>query len=464
MTSTSASRVDARDPHGADRHRERNARRAPRAAFYGLVVDYWEIMLPVVALGPAMPYFLPESLSPTTKATMTMMTFAAAFLGRPIGSVVFGHFADSLGRQRTTTLCAVGLTASVLLVAFLPGYEQVGLWGLAGVLALRLLGGVFMGGQYTGANPLAMESVQKHQRGFVGGAIAAAWPVAYVAVSLLTSLLVAIMPVGDSHSTYVVWGWRIPFVIGSALAFVLFLYLRKTEESPLFKEAQAVPATSGAPATTRRRSPLVELLAGPHRRNLAQVFVMMTGIWFAIQILTVAPSGLLITFLEQDSKQVLWGLLLANIALAPCYLIFGVLGQRYGRRPTLMIAGLLLGVVGVPSLFAALKTINDGGPFALAMVFFTISLCLGVAPNALMIPYICERFPTNVRASGYGVGYTVAVVIPGFYSFMLVWLSSFLPYEYGTVILLTVGAICITVGAGLGPETRDVDLQTAKGV
>ncbi|GAA5136933.1 MFS transporter [Alloalcanivorax gelatiniphagus] len=461
MTATAAPRVDDRDPRSADRHRERNARRAPRAAFYGLVVDYWEIMLPVVALGPAMPYFLPDSLSPTTKATMTMMTFAAAFLGRPIGSVVFGHFADSLGRQRTTTLCAVGLTVSVLLVAFLPGYEQVGLWGLAGVLALRLLGGVFMGGQYTGANPLAMESVQKHQRGLVGGAIAAAWPVAYVAVSLVTSLLVALMPVGDSSSTYVVWGWRIPFVIGSALAFLLFLYLRKTEESPLFKEVASAPGATGAPAA-KRKSPLVELLTGPHRRNLAQVFVMMTGIWFAIQILTVAPSGLLITFLEQDSKQVLWGLLLANVALAPCYLIFGVLGQRYGRRPTLIAAGVLLGVVGVPSLYAALKTINDGGSFTLAMAFFTVSLCLGVAPNALMIPYICERFPTSVRASGYGVGYTVAVIIPGFYSFMLIWLSNLLPYEYGTVVLLAVGALCMTVGAALGPETKDVDLQTAK--
>nr|WP_300047081.1 MFS transporter [uncultured Nocardioides sp.] len=461
MTTTTAPRA----PQGGSRAAALDpARRAPRAAFYGLFVDYWEIMLPVVALGPAMAYFLPDSLSPTTKATMTMMTFAAAFLGRPLGSIVFGHFADSLGRQRTTTMCAVGLTVSVLLVACLPGYEQVGLWGLGGVLVLRLLGGVFMGGQYTGANPLAMESVEKYRRGLVGGAIASAWPVAYIAVSLLTSLLVAVMPVGDASSSYSVWGWRIPFVIGAVLAFLLFLYLRNTEESPLFqRDSDDADAGSHVAQPAKKRSPLRELLTGPNRRNLAQVFLLMTGIWFAIQILTVAPSGLFITYLGQDSRSVLWGLLLANVVLFPCYLVYGALGQRFGRRRTLIVAGSLCGTVAVASLVAALRTIDDGRPFALAMVFFTVSLCLGVAPNALMIPYICERFPTGVRASGYGVGYTAAVVIPGFYSFMLVWLSDLVPYEYGTAVLLAVGAVCMTLGAALGPETKDVDLGAEVG-
>jgi hypothetical protein len=106
-----------------------------------------------------------------------------------------------------------------------------------------------------------------------------------------------------------------------------------------------------------------------------------------------------------------------------------------------------------------LHTINSGGSWFTAMSFFTASLCLSVAPNAIMIPYICERFHTTVRASGYGVGYTLAVLIPGLYSFMLVWMSSVIPYEYGTVVLLALGGVCMVAGAALGPETKDVDLS-----
>ncbi|MEV0183197.1 MFS transporter [Streptomyces sp. NPDC050625] len=428
-------------------------KRTSRAAFYGLLVDYWEIMLPVVALGPAMGYFVPEDLPAQTKATLTFLTFASAFLGRPLGSIIFGHLADTLGRKRTTALCSVGLGLSVLLVALLPGHNAIGLWGLAGVLILRLAGGIFMGGQYTGANPLAMESAEKSRRGIVGGFIASAWPVAYVAVSLLTALLVAVLPDGSPASAYSTWGWRIPFVLGAIMGFALFLYVRRTAESEVWAASK-----SSTEQQKRSRSPLVELFRGDNLRNLAQVFLLMTGIWFAIQLLTVAPTGLLISYMGIPSQHVIWGLLLANVVLFPCYLLLGAWGQRFGRRKTLIVSGILTGTVSVASMIAMLRTINSDGPFWLAMVFYTVSLCISVAPNAIMIPYACERFKTEVRASGYGIGYTLAVVIPGLYSFILVGLGKFIQYEYGVVVLLAVGAVCVVAGAALGPETKDTDL------
>ncbi|WP_319653610.1 MFS transporter [Streptomyces sp. NE06-03E] len=425
-------------------------KRTSRAAFYGLLVDYWEIMLPVVALGPAMAYFLPADLPIETKTTLAFLTFASAFIGRPLGSVIFGHFADTLGRKRTTVLCSAGLGFSVLLVALLPGYDVAGLWGLVGVLALRLTGGIFMGGQYTGANPLAMEASEKSRRGFVGGFIASAWPVAYIAVSLLTALLVAVMPSGSDTSAYTTWGWRIPFLLGAAMGFGLFLYVRKTAESEVWAASKS--------KVKRSRSPLSELFRGNNLRNLAQLFLLMTGIWFAIQMLTIAPTGLLISYLGLPTERVIWGLLLANVALYPCYLLFGVGGQRFGRRKMLIVAGVLTGVISVPAMAVMLHIINADGPFWLAMVCYTISLCISVAPNAIIIPYACERFKTEVRASGYGVGSTLAVIIPGLYSFILLGLAHFIRYEYGVVVLLGIGAACMVAGAALGPETKDTDL------
>ncbi|QYN18580.1 MFS transporter [Amycolatopsis sp. DSM 110486] len=432
-----------------------SGQRAARAAFYGLLVDYWEIMLPVIALGPAIEYFLPSTLPPQTKSTLTFLTFAAAFLGRPIGSVIFGHLADTLCRRRTTVVCSVGMGFAVLLVAFLPGYESVGMWGLAGVLLLRLLGGIFMGGQYTGANPLAMESAEKSRRGVVGGFIASAWPVSYVAVSLLTAVLVVVFPSGSATSAYATWGWRIPFLIGAVMAFVLFAYARKTAESQAWAANKAKEEQAA-----KTRSPLRELFRGDNLRSLGQVFLLMTGIWFAIQMLTVAPSGLLISYLHLPSQTVIWGILAANVVLFPCYLLLGAWGQRFGRRRTLIVCGVLTGTVSVGCVIGMLRTLGTGGPFWLAMVFFTIALCISVAPNAVLIPYLCERFHVGVRASGYGIGFTLAVIVPGLYSFMLIGLGKVISYEYGVAVLLVIGAVCTVAGAVLGPETKDVDLDT----
>jgi MFS family permease len=273
-----------------------------------------------------------------------------------------------------------------------------------------------------------------------------------VAVSLLTALLVAVLPTGSPTSAYSTWGWRIPFFLGAFMGFALFLYVRKTAESEVWiankhKEKQ----------TQTARSPLAELFRGDNLRNLSQVFLLMTGIWFGIQILTVAPTGLLISYMGLPGQDVIWGLLLANIALWPCYLLLGSLGQRLGRRHTLIVFGVLTGTVAVAALIGMLQVLNSDGPFWLAMVFYAVSLCISVAPNAIMIPYICERFKTGVRASGYGIGHTLAVIIPGLYSFILIGLGKLIPYEYGMVVLLGVGAVCIVAGAALGPETKETD-------
>lgn len=112
------------------------------------------------------------------------MIFVATLLARPLGALVFGHYADSIGRKRTTIVAAVGFGTATLLLALMPGYQQ---WGWAAIIIfilLRFVAGFFIGGQYTSANPLAMEYSPKQKRGFYAGLIQSGYPLAYMTVSL----------------------------------------------------------------------------------------------------------------------------------------------------------------------------------------------------------------------------------------------------------------------------------------
>ena len=173
------------------------ARRAILGAFIGFFVDNYDIFLPVIALAPAIAYFIPSTLSPTTAAVASAMIFATTLIGRPLGAFIFGHYADTLGRKRTTVVAVTGFGVVTLLIALLPGYER---WGAAVIfifIALRLIDGIFLGGEYTSANPLAMEHCPKPKRGFYGAIIQSAASVGTAAISLVTLVVLLAMPAGD---------------------------------------------------------------------------------------------------------------------------------------------------------------------------------------------------------------------------------------------------------------------------
>ena len=144
-------------------------RRALRAAFVGFFVDMFDMYLPIVVLGPAMSYFQPATLSPALKSTLYYSVFALSLVGRPVGATLFGHFGDKLGRRRVTIISMGGFAVVTLLIGLLPGYES---WGIASIVVLtlpRFVDGVFLGGEFTGANPLAMEYAREGKARSMGG-------------------------------------------------------------------------------------------------------------------------------------------------------------------------------------------------------------------------------------------------------------------------------------------------------
>lgn len=144
------------------------------------------------------------------------------------------------------------------------------------------------------------------------------------------------------------------------------------------------------------------------------------------------------------------------------YLLFGHLGQRYGRRRVLLLSGVGTAVLSALCFWAAMAILDAGGSFALAMVLYTACLVLAVSPYDVVTVYLLEAFPTRVRASGYGVAYSVSLIIPSFYSLYMLGLSTAMPYEYTPVVLIVLSGMLTAVGAKLGPETDHVDLASSE--
>jgi MFS family permease len=422
------------------------ARRAILGAFIGFFVDNYDIFLPVIALAPAIAYFIPSTLSPTTAAVASAMIFATTLIGRPLGAFIFGHYADTLGRKRTTVVAVTGFGVVTLLIALLPGYER---WGVAVIfifIALRLIDGIFLGGEYTSANPLAMEHCPKPKRGFYGAIIQSAASVGTAAISLVTLVVLLAMPAGDLTSPYVQWGWRIPFLVGAVMAFALaYYYQYSVEESEVWKKAEQ---------TAHTESP-IKTLFRENLRSFLQVFVVMTGFWLLLNASLAVMPGLLATQMGVRGVSLTFALVIAYIVLAVVYVIGGVISQRIGRRAYLMAASAVSAVLGTFFYYLLLNSAPGNTPMITLLT--TITTVLVVAPGALSTVYINERFQTGVRASGFGLGYSLAIVLPAFYVFYQAGLAHFMPFNYTVLVLVVIGAFLIFVGAAWGPETKDVD-------
>lgn len=422
-------------------------RRAIIGAILGFVVDFYDIYLPLVALAPAISYFQPKDLPGSTVTTLFYLVFAVTLIGRPIGAIIFGHFADRVGRKQSTMISVAGFAVTTLLIAVLPGYQTLGIASLVLLIVFRLMDGIFLGGEYTSNNTLAMEYCPKHLRGFVGGLIQSAYPIAYVGISLFTAIMLAALPHEGPDSAYAQWGWRVPFVVGALIAFAFLIWYRTVPESRMWKD------------TKKSSAPLRELLQGQNLRNFLQVFVLMTGFWLQTQAVTSVLPGLLIQTLKLPSATVTNALLVANLVLVGGYLAAALLGQRFGRRRMLIIFGANTLIVGCTLYFFAVRNALAGGSLAGTLALVGLLVLLTTAPWALATTYVNERFPTNIRSSGYGVGYSLAVVIPSFYSFYLLGLAKLMPYAYTQIVLLVLCGLFVVLGATLGPETKDVDLR-----
>lgn len=435
--------TDPRAEMNLDPEYRAKGQKALRAAIGGFFVDMYDVYLPVIALAPAIAYFIPAHATKTEAATLTAMIFAVSLVGRPIGSIVFGVLGDRIGRRTTTVWVAGGFTICTGLIACLPGYTTLG-WGAAGALVfLRLVDGIFLGGEYTAANPLAMEYAPRHRRGLYGALLNIGYPAALGFMTVLTMGILKLMPSGDAHAAYSVWGWRIPFVVGFIISAMVFVhYLRSVPESELWAKSSNVG------------NPLAALLRGQNLRNFGIAFVTATGAWFILDA-TIGVFAGHFKKLGTDAGVVNATVLFSAVVGILIYPFIGAAGQRFGRRHVLMtIAALNLLVGPVAFAFAIDKFTSTGA----VVVGASVAIVCGLVVFAMITAYIMEMFPTAVRSSGYGIGYSLPSIIPAFYPYYMLWLGHVMNYDFTPVVILAVGAVFLFAGAYISKDLRHVDL------
>lgn len=330
-----------------------------------------------------------------TSLLVTLGGFAVAYLMRPLGAVVFGHIGDRKGRRHMLLLSVSVMTAAMLATALLPTHAQIGPAAGMLLILLRCVMGFSVGGEYTGVVAYLLEGAPRTRRGLVASSASAASEVGALLAVGVSALTVASLPESDLAS----WGWRIPFLVGAALAGSVWIARSMMEESPEFERQLADRSVPD--------SPLRHSLAN-HRGAIARSFAIsaLGSITYYVGI-TYVPAFLTSAGSLSESVS-LWLSTTAAVVVILVTPFVGLSSDRVGRKPALIL--LTLGSALLPAtMFALMASGNQGQALAGALVL--AGLAGGV--SAVGAVATAEQFPGEGRVTGLALGATMATAVFG---------------------------------------------------
>jgi MFS transporter, MHS family, shikimate and dehydroshikimate transport protein len=378
---------------GHDRRTASN-RRVLISSFIGSVVEWYDFLLYGTASALVFNVLFFPELSSAAGTIAAFGTLAVGYLARPLGGVVFGHFGDRIGRKRMLVASILLMGLSTLGIGLLPTFDQIGIWAPILLIALRLVQGFAVGGEWGGAVLMTLEHAGAGRRG-LWSSVAQIGSPAGLLLSTAAFSLVAALP----EEQFLSWGWRLPFIATVVLIGVGLFIRLGVAESPVFEQAEARTAD-------RPKAPILTLM-----REQPKDALLATLIGFG----PFAANSVLISFVVSYAAQVgfsraeaLNGLIVGSVASMIGVPLFAALSDRIGRRPVYITGALLLGL----NAFLLFPLVNTGSPGLLLLAF-----ALGMGTHAIMFgpmgALLSELFGTRTRYTGASVGYQVASVIGG---------------------------------------------------
>jgi metabolite-proton symporter len=363
------------------------------ASFIGTAIEFYDFYVYATAAALVIgPVFFPHG-SATAQALSAFVTFGIAFIARPIGSFLFGHFGDRIGRKSTLVASLLVMGLSTTLIGFLPGYDAIG--SLAPILlcVLRFGQGIGLGGEWGGAALLAAENAPEGKRGWFG-----MFPQLGPSVGFLASnALFFGLALSLSDEQFRSWGWRVPFIV-SAVLVALGLYVRlKIAETPAFRAA--------IERRERVRVPVATLLSRYWWPTLLGSLAMVVcyTLFYISSVFSLSYGVSTLHF----SRQTFLGMLcVAVVFLALGTPLFAWASDRFGRKPVLIVAILAAFASGF-----AMEPLLGSGSTPLVQLFLIIELFVMGATFAPMGALLPELFPTNVRYTGAGVSYNLGGIL-----------------------------------------------------
>lgn len=338
--------------------------------------------------------FFPES-DPFVGTLLALFTFLVGFIARPIGGAFFGHLGDRIGRKSTLVATLLLMGISTLIIGFLPGYNTIGVAAALILTLLRFGQGLGVGGEWGGSVLLALEYGHKSNRGFW-----ASWPQMGAPLGLVLSTIVVNIVSAATGSSFLSWGWRIPFFV-SALLIIIGLYIRlRILETPLFAQVKDQKQESSAPILDAFRHSTPEILLSAGARFVEQAPFYL----FSVFVITYGAVTLHI-----GKTLILNGITIGATLELFTIPLFGYLSDRFGRRVWYLIGCVLMLAFAFP-YFLLMNSKSD--------ILFTLAVVLSLAvfhawvygPQAALI---AERFGTRSRYSGASLGYQLAAPFAG---------------------------------------------------
>jgi metabolite-proton symporter len=441
------------------------------ASLIGTTVEFYDFYVYATAAVLVFPKLFFPGQNETTQLLSSFAVFGVAFVARPLGSIVFGHFGDKFGRKGTLVASLLTMGIATFLIgclptALVPGWE---FWAPALLVVMRFAQGLALGGEWSGAALLATENAPANKRAIYGTFPQLGAPIGFI----IANVLFLVFSYALSPAAFMEWGWRVPFLV-SAVMVIIGLYVRlKLIETPAFTKVLESKEVAKLPVGRVFKTSWRPLILGTFIMLATYVlFYLMTTFTLtygtkptlagaqaaaekAGKPMTDAAAAAFVPGLGFTRNDFLWMLIAGVVFFGIFTLVSGPLAEKYGRRKMLMSVTAGIFVFGL--LFVPLFSGGFVGTMALLILGFTL-MGLTFGPMGAILP---ELFPTNVRYTGSAISYNVSSILGAAVApFIAVWLwetAKGSPVLVG--VYLSVMSVLTLVALFVSKETKDVDYE-----
>lgn len=410
------------------------------ASMMGTAIEFFDFYAYGTASAAYFPKVFFPQMTPLLATLLSLLTFGVAFVARPVGSFVFGHFGDRLGRKKTLVVSLLVMGVATVAIGFIPGYQSIGVGGALLLCLCRFVQGIGLGGEWSGAVLVATENAPADKRALYGAFPEVGAPIGFFICNGLFYVLEKMLTPAQMMS----FGWRVPFWASSVLV-VIGLYVRhRLQETPLFKLAQERDNTTRSPLKVVFKENWCEILKGTF---------LMGATYAMFFTLTTWSLSFATTALGFSHSEFLLLLMAAIVEFAVLIMTTSVLADKVGRKKVLMTASVALVVFSLVFPYFLEGQHNMVGMLLFLGFGFVVMGTL-YGPVGAVLP---ELFPTKVRYSGAGITYNLAAVVGAAVApTITTWLIATFGLHYAGMYMFVLAVVSVVAWA-LTPETKDVD-------
>ena len=387
-----------------DRNKESSMRKVALTSLAGTSIEWYDFFLYGAAAALVFPTAFFGEIPESTALILSLLTFAAGFIARPIGGIIFGHYGDKVGRKKTLVAALMLMGIASTLIGLLPTYAMIGVTAPILLTTLRFAQGLAIGGQWGGAMLLVTESAPSNKRGYYGAFAQAGAPIGVILANLAFIATSALLP----DEAFMSWGWRIPF-LASAILIGISMYIQLTmEDTKAFRELQNHQKSIGSNENREiKKSPVLEaLIKYPKRIALAAGAFLSIQVTFYILVAFLLAYG--VTSADMSRDDMLSAVLIGSAIMVPVQFMFSSYSDRNGRKGIFMTGAILTAIWAF-----AIFPLVDTGNFWLIVLAVTFGLSFLAMMYGPQAAFFTELFSTEVRYSGATLGYQLGAIAGG---------------------------------------------------